>query len=67
MSASRIRLKTADIDPTIAKQLVDKMYEKRKAAALELEKCVTMFYAFFRKRNALPLLQARSGVSATGR
>ena len=28
-------------DPAISRQLVDKMYEKRKAAALELEKCVT--------------------------
>ena len=27
-------------DSSISKQLVDKMYEKRKAAALELEKCV---------------------------
>jgi hypothetical protein len=29
-------------DSAIAKQLVDKMYEKRKAAALDLEKCVTV-------------------------
>ncbi|KAI0291604.1 vacuolar protein 14 C-terminal Fig4p binding-domain-containing protein [Multifurca ochricompacta] len=28
------------MDPTIAKQLVDKMYERRKAAALDLEKLV---------------------------
>ena len=27
-------------DPSIAKQLVDKMYERRKAAALDLEKYV---------------------------
>ena len=67
MPAPRIRLKTTDIDPTIAKQLVDKMYEKRKAAALELEKYTAMFYAFFQKNNALPPLQTRSGVSATGR
>ena len=35
------------VDQAIAKQLVDKMYEKRKAAALELEKCVTSrIYSF---------------------
>ena len=28
------------LDPSISRQLVDKMYEKRKAAALDLEKCV---------------------------
>ena len=28
------------IDQAISRQLVDKMYEKRKAAALDLEKCV---------------------------
>lgn len=30
------------LDTTIAKQLVDKMYEKRKAAALDLEKYVIL-------------------------
>ena len=33
-------LKLTPIDSAIAKQLVDKMYEKRKAAALDLEKCI---------------------------
>lgn len=28
------------VDSAVAKQLIDKIYEKRKAAALELEKCV---------------------------
>jgi hypothetical protein len=28
------------IDAAVARQLIDKIYEKRKAAALELEKCV---------------------------
>lgn len=28
------------LDQAISRQLVDKMYEKRKAAALDLEKCV---------------------------
>lgn len=31
----------ARADLSISKQLVDKLYEKRKAAALELEKCVS--------------------------
>lgn len=31
-------LQSTAIDSSISKQLVDKMYEKRKAAALELEK-----------------------------
>ena len=29
-------------DPSIAKQLVDKLYERRKGAALDLEKYVVM-------------------------
>lgn len=33
-------LNFAPVDSAVAKQLIDKIYEKRKAAALELEKCV---------------------------
>lgn len=29
-------------DSAVSRQLIDKIYEKRKAAALELEKCVVM-------------------------
>ena len=36
------------IDPAISRQLVDKMYEKRKAAALDLEK-----YAYFQPYSRL--------------
>ena len=37
------------IDQTISRQLVDKMYEKRKAAALELEKCVSIYLCDIRR------------------
>ena len=36
--SSLFRSLTRRSDPSIAKQLVDKMYERRKAAALDLEK-----------------------------
>lgn len=38
MLCRRSELAQYVVDSGIAKQLVDKMYEKRKAAALELEK-----------------------------
>jgi len=34
------------IDAAVARQLIDKIYEKRKAAALELEKCVIYVVAY---------------------
>ena len=36
--SSLCQLSTCHSDPSIAKQLVDKIYERRKAAALDLEK-----------------------------
>lgn len=47
------------IDSTIAKQLVDKMYEKRKAAALDLEK-----YTMLSKLNEMTLIVMRADLFA---
>ena len=38
-----VTISNAGVDPlpqTVTKQLVDKLYEKRKTAALDVEKCV---------------------------